>query len=383
MCLWLPFLLAALSLPAVGGEIIEEIAAKVNSEVITKSELERRRMELRQELQRQYQGNPLQFQAAYAQAEKDLLRDLIDTALLLQRGKDLNISVDTEVVKRLDRTRKELGLNTLDDLEKAVNAQGGNFEDYRTGIKNQLITQQVVGREVGSHVQITQDRVKKYYDENKEKFERPEEVRVREILISTEGKEGAELAAAEKKAKEVQEKLAAKNANFAELAAQYSDGATAKTDGGDIGFFRRGMMAPEIEKVAFSLKKGQLSDMIRTKYGLLFIKVEEKHEAGIPSQSAIEPEIQEALYMQDLQPALRQYLKKLREEAYIVVKPGYVDSGGTSDENYARLVPKDVSEDELIAPKGKHGGRSWLPRSAGNREGRGCRGDPRGRPVLL
>lgn len=353
-------LLAWLTLPAMGGEIIEEIVAKVNSEVITKSELERAKVALRQELQQQFQGQTLQLQAAYAEREKDLLRELIDQALLLQRARDMNINVDTEVIKRLDRIRKDMGLNTLDDLERAIAAQGASFEDFKTSIKNNLMTQQVIGREVGSRLQITQDRIKKFYEENKQKLERPEQVRIREILVSTEGKEGAGLEAAEKKTKEVLEKIR-KGGNFAELAQQYSDGSTAKSAGGDIGYFRRGQMAKEIENVAFSLKKGEVSEPIRTRFGLLLIKVEEKDEAGIPPLAAVEPEIQETLYLQDVQPALRQFLTRLREEAYILVKSGYGDTGATADQNYARLIPVDMSEDELIAPKGKRGRRSWLP----------------------
>ncbi len=353
-------LLAWLTLPAMGGEIIEEIVAKVNSEVITKSELERAKVALRQELQQQFQGQTLQLQAAYAEREKDLLRELIDQALLLQRARDMNISVDTEVIKRLDRIRKDMGLNTLDDLERAIAAQGASFEDFKTSIKNNLMTQQVIGREVGSRLQITQERIKKFYEENKQKLERPEQVRIREILVSTEGKEGAGLEAAEKKTKEVLEKIR-KGGNFAELAQQYSDGSTAKSAGGDIGYFRRGQMAKEIENVAFSLKKGEVSEPIRTRFGLLLIKVEEKDEAGIPPLAAVEQEIQETLYLQDVQPALRQFLTRLREEAYILVKSGYGDTGATADQNYARLIPVDMSEDELIAPKGKRGRRTWLP----------------------
>lgn len=356
----LTLVLAALSLPVTAGEIVEEIAAKVNSEVITKSELERSRQALRQELQQQLANDPMQFQTAYAQREKDLLRDLIDQALIVQRGKDLNINVDTDVVKRLDRIRKEMGLNTLEDLERAVNSQGASFEDLKTNIKNELIRQQVVGREVGSRIQITQERIKTYYDENKQKLERPEEVRIREILVSTEGKEGAELQAAEKKAKEVLEKVK-KGGNFADLAVQYSDGATAKTGAGDIGFFKRGMLNPEIEKIAFDLKRGQTSDIIRTKYGFEIIRVEEKHLAGIPTLADAEPDIQEALYMEDIQPAYRKYLSKLRDDAYLEVKPGYTDTGASGTESYSRLVPKDMTEDELIAPKGRRGRRSLLP----------------------
>ena len=355
LCLWF-----AWSAPAAAGEIIEEIAAKVNDEIITKSELERSRRAMRQELRQQFPGQTSQLEAAYAEQEKYVLRDLIDQLLLRQRGKELNINVDIEVIKRLDQFRKEAGLETLEDLERAVTEQGMSYEDFKTNVKNQLLTRAVIGREVGSRIKIGQDQVKKYYEENKEKLDRPERVRIREILVSTEGKQGAELEAAEKRAREVLEKVR-NDGSFAELAEEYSDGATAKTRGGDIGYFRRGQLAKEIEEVAFGLNKGETSDLIRTKYGLLLIKVEEKHEGGIPTLSVVELQIQDMLFMQEMQPALRKFLAKRREEAYIRVKPGYVDTGAATNQDYARLVPKDMTEDELIAPKGKRGRRSWFP----------------------
>lgn len=351
-------LVTALTLPA--AEVVEEIVAKVNGEIITKSELERQRQNLRQETAQQYGAASPQFQTAYTEREKDLLRELIDQTLLLQRGREMNLNVEIDVVKQLDRIRERAGLPTLEALERAVVEQGGNWEDFRANIRNNIITQRVIGQEVSRTIQMPHERLKKYYDEHKEEFNRPEQVRLREIFVSTEGKEGADLAAAEKKTRELLEKVR-KGANFAQVAREQSEGSTAKERDGDLGFFSRGQLAKEIEDVAFSLKKGEVSDVIRTKYGWLFIKVEEKHSAGIPPLEEVEQEIQEKLYVQEMQPAMRQFLAKLREEAYIEIKDGYVDTGAAGNPDYARFIPKDMTEDELLAPKGKQGGRSWLP----------------------
>ena len=355
LCLWL-----AWSGPAIAGEIIEEIAAKVNDEIVTKSELERSRDTLRKELQRQFPGQTRQLEAAFAEREKELLRDLIDRLLLQQRGKEMKVNVDIEVIKRLDQIRKDAGLQTLEDLEQAISAEGMNYEDFKANIKTQLVTQQVIANEVSSRVKITQDQIKQYYEEHKQKYDQPEQVQIREILISTEGKEAAGLEAAEKRAREVLEKVRT-NGDFAKLAEEYSDGATATSRGGDIGFFRRGQLAEQIEEVAFRLNKGETSDLIRTKYGWLIIKVELKHEGGIPQLSAVEPQVREVLFLQGMQPEMRKFLAKLREQAYITVKPGYLDTGAPANPDYARLTPRDITEDELIAPKDRLGKRSWFP----------------------
>ncbi len=355
LCLWL-----AWSGPAIAGEIIEEIAAKVNDEIVTKSDLEGSRDTLRRELQRQFPGEPRQLEAAFAERNKDLLRDLIDRLLLQQRGKEMNVNVDIDVIKRLDQYRKKNGFKTMEELEQAISAQGMNFEDFKANVKRQLVSQQVIGNEVSSRVKITQDQIKQYYEEHKHEYDQPEQVQVREILISTEGKEGAELEAAEKRAREVLEKVRT-NGNFAKLAQEYSDGATAKSRGGDIGFFRRGQLAKQIEEVAFRLNKGETSDLIRTKYGWLIIKVELKHEGGIPQLSAVESKVREVLFMQGVQPEMRKFLARLRKQAYITVKPGYLDTGAPANPDYARLTPRDITEDELIAPRDRLGKRSWFP----------------------
>ncbi len=348
----------ALALPAAGGEVVEMIAARINSEVVTLSELKHSRETLRQELAQRYSG--LQLQAELATREKDLLRDLIDNSLLLQKGKEMGLNVDTEVVKRLDRIRRDMGLANMEDLEKAIAESGVSYEDYKAQIRNNLITQQVIGRDVGSRVQVTQDEVKKFYEEHKKELERPEQVRLREVLVSTEGKEGEALEAAEKKAKDLLARLR-KGEKFEELAQKESEGASARS-GGDIGFFRRGVMAKEIEDMAFKLKKGEISDLIRIKNGFLILKVEDHQAAGIPPLAEVEPEIQEQIYLRKMQPALRQYLTKLREEAYLEIKQGYVDSGSPATLSFARLIPKDVTPEEMTTTlsEAKRGGRSIL-----------------------
>lgn len=356
-------LMAALSLsPALSasaGDVVEMIVARINNEVVTLSELNRSREQLRQEVAQRFSG--LQLEAEFRGREKDLLRDLIDTSLLLQKGKEMGINPDIETVKRMDRIRRDLNLPSMEEFEKAVEAQGIRFEDYRTNLRNNIITQQVIGREVGSRVQIPQAEIKKFYEENRKSLERPEQVHLREILVSTEGKEGEALATAEKKARALLER-ARKGEKFEELAQKESEGASARS-GGDIGWFKRGVMAKEIEALAFTLKTGQVSDLIPIKNGLLILKVEERHEAGIPPLAEVEQEIQEQLYFQRMQPALREFLTRLREEAYLEIKPGYTDTGTTGIPNYARLIPVDAPPEDAtttVSEASKRGGRKLL-----------------------
>src|SRR5437899_1599712 len=214
--------------------VVEEIIARVNNQIVSRSEYLRSREQLKQELQQQ---DAAQADKVFTVKQKDVLRDLIDQQLLLDKGKDLGITADTELVKRLDEMRKQMNLDSMEDLEKAATSQGISYEDFKQNLRNQIITQQVIGKEVGSHMSITKEEEQKFYEEHKDEMQQPEQ-----------------------------------------------------------------------------------------------IKLSEHQQAGVPGLKEMEPRIQDAIYMQKLQPSLRAYLTKLREEAFIDVKPGYVDTGASANQ---------------------------------------------------
>jgi peptidyl-prolyl cis-trans isomerase SurA len=352
---------AFISLPVFAhAQVVEEIIARVNSQIITRSEFLRSKDQLRDDVKQQDAANADKL---YAEREKDVLRDLIDQQLLLEKGKDLGITGDTDLIKRLDQMRKDMKLDSMEDLEKAATAQGISYEDFKQNMRNQIITQKVIGEEVGSHLSISKDDEQKFYDEHKSELEQPESIKLSEILIAPhkaladkpaqnnaadpstaagrastapdsdaakQAEEAAELAAAESKANDLLKQIRA-GANFDDIAKKDSDGPSA-AQGGDLGVFKRGTLAKELEDKTFALKAGEVTDVIRTKQGYVILKVTNHQVAGIPPLKDIEPRIQDALYYEQLQPALRAYLTKLREEAYIDVKDGYFDSGASPNE---------------------------------------------------
>ena len=306
------------------GEVVEDVVVRVNDQIISRSDVERSEQQLQQELQ-QANASP----AEAAERQKNMLRDMIDQQLLISRGKELGLNADAEVIRRLDEIRKQNKLDTMEDLEKAARQQGVSFEDFKANIRNGIITQQVVRDEVGRRLQMTQGQEQAYYDAHKQQFEQPEQVRLSEILIPTAGDTNdAAVAKAQAKAEEVEGKLKS-GATFEELAKTYSGGPTA-AQGGDLGQFKRGALAKVLEDQTFGLKAGEATAPIRTRQGFVILKVTEHTAAGVPSLKEVEPQVQEAMYMEQMQPALRAYLTKLREDAYIDTKPGYVDSGASA-----------------------------------------------------
>ena len=336
------------------GQVVEEIIARVNSQIITRSEYMRSKDQLKDDVKQQDAANADKL---YAEREKDVLRDLIDQQLLLEKGKDLGITGDTDLIKRLDQMRKDMKLETMEELEKAATSQGISYEDFKQNMRNQIITQKVIGEEVGSHLSITKDEEQKFYEEHKSEMERPESIKLSEILVApaktaadkpaTAGPDNSQspdaageadkqaaqtaaLAAAEAKANDLLKQIRA-GASFEDIAKKNSEGPSAAA-GGDLGGFKRGSLAKELEDKTFAMKSGEVTDVIRTKQGYVILKVTDHQMAGIPPLKDAEPKIQDALYYQKLQPALRAFLTKLREEAYIKVNEGYVDSGRSANQ---------------------------------------------------
>ncbi len=228
----------------------------------------------------------------------------------------------------------------------------------------------MIGEEVSSHLSVSKEEVQQFYDEHKSEMEQPEYIRLSEILVAPkivapapappaaappaadaastpatdpstpaattpttppaddaarQAADAAALSAAEAKANDLLKQIH-DGAAFDDIAKKYSDGPSA-ADGGNLGTFERGKLAKSIEDKTFALKTGEVTDVIQTKQGYVILKVDEHQQAGIPPLKDALPHIQDALYYQKLQPALRAYLTKLREDAYIKYAEGYIDTG--------------------------------------------------------
>src|SRR5580693_3287446 len=179
----LSLILAALAFAPVlaPAQVVEEIIARVNNQIITKSEYARSKDQLRDEAKQQ---DPNNADKLYADKEKDVLRDLIDQQLLLEKGKDLSITGDTDLIKQLDQMRKSMNLDSMEALEKEAEKQGISWEDFKQTQRNQIITRKVIGEEVGGHLSINKEDEQKFYDEHKSEMEQPEFIRLSEILVA-------------------------------------------------------------------------------------------------------------------------------------------------------------------------------------------------------
>lgn len=331
--------------------LVEEIVARVNNQIITLSDYEKAAQGLAEEVRQDCQNcTPDQLQAEVKDRQKNLLRDMIDQQLLIERAKDMGIDVEADLVKRLDEVRKENNLATMDDLEKAVEKQGIVWEDYKQQMRNGLLTQKVIQQEVGGRMDIGPDEIKKYYDGHKQDFVRAEQVDLSEILLSTDGKTPEEISAIKTKADDLHKRVV-NGDDFAELAKRHSDGSTAQ-DGGELGLYERDQLAPQLADAVFKLERNAVTDVIQTRTGFEILKVNEHYQAGLQPLDKVSEQITNIIYKQKMDPAMRSYLAELREESYVTVKPGFTDTAAVPGATVIQEVAP--TPDAATKKKGKH-----------------------------
>lgn len=330
--------------------MIEQIIAKVNGEIITRTELAQSRKAMIEEMKGRGMKEP-EIEKAIKDREKDFLRDKIDQMLLVQKGKELSINMDTEVSKYLANLQKQTKIAEPEKFQEYVRENTGmSFEDYKSEIRNSMLTRRVIGQEVSSKIIVPKADIRKYYDEHKEEFQREERVFLREIFLNTEGKSEAEKEAIDKKAKDLVNR-ARKGEKFNELARDNSDSDTARSDG-ELPPFKKGDMRKEIEEKVWAASRNDVLDPIAMPNGWLILRVEEHHQAGLADFEEVEGEIQNKLFEPRMQPAIREYLTRLRAEAFLEIREGYEDSSAASGKSTAwtdpaQLKPETITKEEL------------------------------------
>ena len=345
--------LAATLLPAAEISVIDEIICKVNGDIVTRGDIERTRKQMEASL-RQQGATGQRLADALKDGETNILRERIDSLLLLSKGKELNINVDTEVNKQLADIQRQAKIADPEQFQQFVKEQTGQpFEDYKSERKNEAITNRVIRQEVAGKLTVKREEAQQYYDGHKDEFQRDERVFLREILVASEGKDTA---AAEKKAKDLSGR-GKKGEKFEELAQNNSDSASAP-QGGDIGSYERGKLRAEIEKTVWDQARGYVTDPINVGNGFLILKVEEHQKAGLADFEEVQSEITSKLFNPRFAPELRRYLTTLRQNAFLEIKPGYEDSGAAPGKNTAwvdpaEIKPETVTKEQVAAKQRK------------------------------
>jgi parvulin-like peptidyl-prolyl isomerase len=332
---------------------IEQIICKLNGDIITNIDLDHDRVELEKSLRANgYTGQRLQD--ALKTEAPNLLRNKIDNLLLIQKGKELDLKVDAEVNKFLADLQRQNNVADPEKFQELVRKETGkSYEDFKADAKNNFYVQRVVSEEVMRKIQFKTEEVRAYYDAHKDEFQREERVFLREIAVSTEGKQNdpTALAAAQKKAKDLVDR-ARRGERFNELAQANSDSQTAK-DGGALDPYKKNELAPAILAAVWDKERGTVTDPINIGNALEILRVEDHHKAGLADFEEVEVEIQNRIMGSRQQAALRAYLTKLRDLSFLEIKPGFEDTGAapskdTTWRDPAQLKPETVTKEDVL-----------------------------------
>ena len=299
-----------------GAHVLDKIVARVNGDIILMSDLKGRSMQFLAEMKRRNQ--PVDEDNIH-KIEKEILNEMIEERLMLQFANNNNIKISDEDIKIAIEDVKKQNNFTDEMLEKALKNDKVTINDYRERLKEQMIISKVINYEVKSNIHIEENEIKKYYEEHRDEFKTPEEVRVRHMVFmySEEERDSSKEEVIRKKAADILNKIR-EGEDFAKLASIYSEDLSAKS-GGDLGYFSRGKMIKDFEDAAFILKKGEVSDVIRTPYGFHIIKCDDKKEAGFRPAEEVSGEIEKSIFLEKMKSLKNIWMKKMKEKAFIDV----------------------------------------------------------------
>jgi peptidyl-prolyl cis-trans isomerase SurA len=310
-------LMGALASYTVHAELVDRVAAVVNNDIVTLSEVEARAAP---ELVR-LRGEPADKRGELRQQIlKRALDMLIGEKLMEAQIRELNIEVaDSEIDLGVEDVKKQNNLTT-EQFEQLLAQEGYTMATYRSFMRKHLARMKLVNLKVRGKVKIADEDLKAEYAKWARDEAQETEVHARHILVQVNPKATPEqVEAARAKAAALAAEARTPGVSFAELAKKKSEGPSA-ADGGDLGFFRRGVMVAEFEKVAFNTPVGQVSDPVRTKFGWHVIYVEEKRALAAPPFDEVKDQLREKMLRGQLEKYTEQYVQELRAAALVDVK---------------------------------------------------------------
>jgi parvulin-like peptidyl-prolyl isomerase len=309
--------MAAVVFP-VHAEIIEEIVAVVDGDIITKSDFEEEEQMLISETYRNFAGEELDRQMR--EIREQLLMRLIDRKILLHKAEAM---YDTEKMGEifLDSFKQQQGITDDEELERALAREGMTLEDFTRRLIESFAPDEVIRYEVASRISVGDKELQAYYDGHPDEFLVPGEVTLREIVLLANS--DARKQERRSEAEEVRRRAAA-GEDFAELASQLSEAGT-KEEGGLLGPLKKGELAEQLEALAFSLPVGEVSEIVETQHGLHIIKVDSRTDDALAALDDIREDLRRYLENLKTMEELQTFMEKARGEAEWCVKPNYAD----------------------------------------------------------
>ncbi len=277
-------------------------------------------------------------QSTINKLKNNVLKQIINTELLLQQAKKEKVKISkSDIDSEIEKIKANF--SSPEEFNEALKVNNLTLAQLRDEIKNNLMINYILNEEKNK-INITEDDLLVYYNENKESFFEPEKVHVRHILVET-----------EEEANNILQQLKEGIIDFAELAKEKSTGPSA-SNGGDLGFISKGQMVKEFEDAAFSLAPGEISGVVKTKFGYHIIKCEEKKEAHNPSFEEVKEQIYNILKYQKESEAISNLIAHLNDQANVIINYDFESenvSSESSQENKQVSSPSDeaISKEEI------------------------------------
>jgi peptidyl-prolyl cis-trans isomerase SurA len=306
----------AVSCGSVRAEVVDEIVAKINDDIITKSDLDTEEQGMLQDLYRRYSGADLDAHAA--EAKKELLRRMIDNRVLVQRAYHI-FDVSKMQDYYLEQFRSQQNIKSDKELEKLLAAQDMTMADLKRKLVETFSPQQVVRAEVSDRIAVSEKDAREYYDAHRAEFTVPAEATVREIVLLA---SDADRDAKRVQAEAVRARAAAPGADFAAIAAEVSDAGTKKS-GGLLGPVKKGDLAAPLESAAFTIPVGSVSPVIEADYGFHILKVDARTESSVKPFEDVKPDIESKIQNDRFDAEYKKYMIKAWSEATIWISPKY------------------------------------------------------------
>lgn len=308
------------------AEVLDRVIAKVNDEIITLSEVQERTV---REL-----GRLRSIENENIPVVEDIMRKvlnrMIEDILILGQGKKIGITIsDDRVLAALDEIKNTNSL-TDEELIAMLEAESQTLEEYKDTIRDQILLSKVISIEIKNRIVVSEKQILRYYENNKKEFWQAGKVKASHILFLmdetlTQTEKNTKEALAEKVLQKIREGV-----DFVDLAKAYSEDVSADS-GGDLGELERGKMVPELERVVFSMREGEVSGIVRSPYGLHIIKVNQISPGRTIGLEDVRSQIVNAQRLKRFEKAFDDYVAKLKENAFI--------------ENYLQLAKKSAPID--------------------------------------
>ena len=323
--------ISLLAMPTARAEMVEEIVALVDGDILTKSEYDDHEQTMVQDIYRRYTGAELD--RAIAGLRNTLLMDLIDRKILVHRAGRM---FDTDRMKNVfyESFREQQQIETDEELLDLIQGWGMDVDSLKTRLIEMFAPDEVVRFEVSSRISVADHEVDAYYADHLEEFRHEDEAELREIVLMAGDKAGK--AARRARAEELHASLTAEN--FAQIATESSEAGT-NAEGGYLGLIKRGDLSEALEQVAFGLTAGTWSDVLEVPYGFHILYAERVQIGETKPLEEVREDLRIRLEDERFAAKLSEFMVRARGESEWCVKTKFVASLPTK---HAHKVCKEM-----------------------------------------